>query len=71
MASFSIYKDYMPIHDDLVVRPRATTLISGSLMEGQLVTVNLAAIGLCDSSATGDCPAAGTGISLYCHYNWG
>ena len=54
----------MPRHDGLVVRRHATTLISVSLMEGQLVAVNLAAIGLCDSSATGDCPAAGTGISL-------
>ena len=61
----------MPMQDGLLVRPRATTLISVSLMEGQLVTENFAAIGLCDSSATGDCPAAGTGISLYCHYNWG
>ena len=37
----------------LAVRPRATALTSVSLM---------AAIGLYNSSATGDCPAAGTGL---------
>ena len=67
MPRCSIYEVYMPMHDGLVVRPRATTLISVSLIGGQSVTVDLAAIGLCDSSATGDCPAAGTGISLCSH----
>ena len=47
----------------LAVRPRATALASVSLLGGQSVTVNLAAIGLYNSSATSDCPAAGTGVS--------
>ena len=63
MARFSICDVYMPMHDDFAV------CSDMSLVGGRSVTVNLAAISLCDSSATGDCPAAGTGISLYCHYN--
>ena len=67
MAQFSMYKIYMP---GLVVRPHAKTLIS--VLLGGIVSHNESSeIGLCDSSATGDCLAAGTGISLYCHYNWG
>ena len=34
MARFSIYKVYMPMHDGLVVRPCAMTLISVSLIGG-------------------------------------
>ena len=68
MAMFSVYKIYMLMHDyGLVERPHAAALTSVSLI-GR--TVNLAAIGL-DSSAIGDCPAAGTGVSLYCHCSWG
>ena len=47
----------------LAVRPWATALTSVSLMGTQSVTVGLAASGLYDSSATGNCPAAGTGLS--------
>ena len=47
----------------LVVGPRVIALTSVSLIGGQSVTVNLAAISLCDGFATGDCPTAGTGIS--------
>ena len=46
----------------LALSPRATALTSVSLMGGRSVTVGLAAIGLYGGSATGDSPAAGTGL---------
>ena len=49
----------------LAVSFLARALTSVSLIWGQLVTVNLAAICLYDSSAIGDCPAAHTGVSCY------
>ena len=57
--------------DDLAVRATALTSVSG----GTVSHSESAASGPYDSSATGDCPAAGTGVScwlmLYCHYSWG
>ena len=47
----------------LTVRPWVAALMSVSLIGGQSVTVNLAAICFYNSSATGDCPAACTGVS--------
>ena len=49
----------MTENGSFAVRPRATALTSVSLMGGRSVTVGLAASGLYDSSAIGDCPAAG------------
>ena len=68
MARFSVYKMYMPMHDDRKwwscgEASGNSSDISVTDGGGRSVTVNLAASGLYDSSAIGVYPAAGTGVS--------
>ena len=73
IARFSVYIMYMP--NDGRWWSCGEALCNDSDISvtdrGKVSHSESAVIGLYDSSATGDCPAAATKVSLYCHCSWG
>ena len=71
VLKFSVYKFYIPMHDDRRWWSCSEASCNGSDIsvadsgDNKSVTVNLVALGLYNRFATGDCPVAGSGVSCY------